>query len=291
MSYLSNYGVSQLLPKLLRSLEERPQWRSKIANLWALGNMAYCSPNTLSQCLPQIVPVLSNAISNTHPKIQQAATDALALIGTTIRNPEVTQIVDVLIKALSNPFDENHKGLNILLKTEFNHFIDVPSLSVIIPIIEHGLISKQLSQKENAGKIVATIVYLIKDPKDLLPYLDQLIVALKETIADHLTEVRTIASKAFGALAKKLGKRYSDPLKVTLFELLNSEKTPSVQRGGAAQSLCEVVFNVGIEEFEKYFPFFLKNTQHENRSIKEGYIGLFVFFPSIMEGSFQKYMG
>lgn len=113
-----------------------------------------------------------------------------------------------------------------------------------------------------------------------------MIAALKETIADHLTEVRTIASKAFGALAKKLGKAYSDPLKVCLFELLNCEKTNSVQRGGAAQSLCEVVFNVGLEEFEKYFGFFLKNTQNENRNIKEGYIGLFVFFPSIMEEAF-----
>lgn len=137
-----------------------------------LGQHGLLFPEHSSQCLPQIVPVLSSAISNTHPKIQQAATEALALIGTTIRNPEVTQIVDVLIKSLSNPFDENHKGLNILLKTEFAHFIDVPSLSVIIPILEHGLISKQLSQKENAGKIVATIVHLIKDPKDLLPYLD-----------------------------------------------------------------------------------------------------------------------
>lgn len=171
MGFLSNYGVSLLLPKLLKSLEERPQWRSKIANLWALGNMAYCSPKTLSQCLPQVVPVLSVAISDTHPKIQFAAKDALTLIGTTIRNPELTLIVDVLILALSNPFDENKKGLNILLKTEFAHFIDIPALSLIIPIVEYALTSKEQEPKEQAGKIVATITYLIKDPKDLLPYL------------------------------------------------------------------------------------------------------------------------
>jgi hypothetical protein len=55
-----------------------------------------------------------------------------------------------------------------------------------------------------AAKIVATITFLIKDPKELLPYLKMLIKALKETVCDHLTEVRTIASKAFGSLAKKL---------------------------------------------------------------------------------------
>lgn len=52
MGYLSSFGVSLLLPKLLKSLDERSQWRYKIALLWALGNMAYCSPKTLSQCLP-----------------------------------------------------------------------------------------------------------------------------------------------------------------------------------------------------------------------------------------------
>ena len=67
--------------------------------------------------------------------------EALSLIGQTIRNPELTLIVDVIIKSLANPFDENKKGLNILLKTEFAHFIDVPALSLIIPVIEYGLTS------------------------------------------------------------------------------------------------------------------------------------------------------
>lgn len=52
MSNISAYGVSKLLPILLKSLESGSSWRSKIANLWALGNMAYCSPKTLSSCLP-----------------------------------------------------------------------------------------------------------------------------------------------------------------------------------------------------------------------------------------------
>ena len=52
MSNISAYGVSLILPILLDCLDSGPSWRSKIANLWALGNMAYCSPKTLSSCLP-----------------------------------------------------------------------------------------------------------------------------------------------------------------------------------------------------------------------------------------------
>jgi len=143
-------------------------------------------------------------LTDTHPKIRLAAHEALTLIGSTIRNPELTLIVDVLIKSIADPFYENRKGLNILLKTEFVHFIDVPALSLIVPIVEYALTSRDQDSKELAGKIVATITYLIKDPKDLMPYLKMLIKALKETVCDHLTEVRTVASKAFGSLAKKL---------------------------------------------------------------------------------------
>ena len=86
--------------------------------------------------------------------------------------------MDVLIKSLSDPFYENKKGLNILLKTEFAHFIDVPALSLIIPILEYALTSKDQESKEQAAKIVATITHLIKNPKDILPYLSSLIKAL-----------------------------------------------------------------------------------------------------------------
>jgi hypothetical protein len=104
--------------------------------------MAYCSPKTLSSCLPQIVPILSQSLCDTHPKIRSAAHEALTLIGSTIRNPELTLIVDVLIKSIADPFYENKKGLNILLKTEFVHFIDVPALAMIVPIIEYALTSR-----------------------------------------------------------------------------------------------------------------------------------------------------
>jgi len=49
-----------------------------------------------------------------------------------------------------------------------------------------------------------------------------------EAISDHLTEVRTIAAKAFGQLAKKLTVTHADTLKTILFDVLNSEQSTSV---------------------------------------------------------------
>lgn len=43
MSRLTGYGVKIILPQLLKGLEESA-WRAKFNNIWALGNMAFCSP-------------------------------------------------------------------------------------------------------------------------------------------------------------------------------------------------------------------------------------------------------
>jgi len=90
MRVLSGYGVKIILPYLLRGLNDNSSWRAKVNNIWALGNMAYCSPKQLSQCLPQIVPKLSHCLADTHPKIREAANESLTLIGSSIQNPEIS---------------------------------------------------------------------------------------------------------------------------------------------------------------------------------------------------------
>lgn len=148
------------------------------------------------------------------------------MIGHTIKNPEIAENVDILIKSINNPFDENKRGLEVLLKTQFVHYIDVPSLSLIIPIVDYGLRSRESKLKENAAQVVGkiatfntfiikniiflgTITHLIKDIKCLLPYNEILINALKIAICDPISDVRTIAAKAFGSLARKLGEANS----------------------------------------------------------------------------------
>lgn len=138
MRRLSGYGVKKILPLLIEGCNDSNS-RSKLSNLAALGSIAYCASKQLAACLPEIVPKLTIATIDTNPNIKDAAIKSLNQLLATIKTPEIVDIRETLINALSRPYDENGRALEILLNTQFNHLLDTSSIALIIPIITYGL--------------------------------------------------------------------------------------------------------------------------------------------------------
>ena len=286
MSKLSAHGVKLVMPAVLTAFDE-PAWRTKQASIHMLGSMSHCAPKQLANCLPKVVPQLTEAFSDTHPKVKASAEDALKEICKVIKNPEISSISPVLLKALTDPANETITALEALIETEFLHAIDSPSLALLVPVLHRGLRDRSAKTKRYGALISGNICTMINDPRDFIPYLPTLLPDLKAVLLDPIPDVRSTASKALGSLTRGLGEDSLPDLRPWLIETLKGEDGSAVERSGAAQGLTEVLIAGGaalVEEVmrEEILP--LKS--HPKASTREGVLWVLTFMPSSLGHAF-----
>lgn len=156
-----------------------------IQYLFSSFSMSHCAPKQLASCLPKVVPKLTDAFSDTHPKVKKSAEEALEEICKVIKNPEIAEISGSLLKALTDASATLH-ALEALISTEFVHAIDAPSLSIIIPVVHRGLRDRAATTKRYAALISGNICTMVNDARDFVPYLPILLPDLKSTLLDPI---------------------------------------------------------------------------------------------------------
>ena len=288
MKKLSSHGVKLVLPHLLNGLDD-DKWKTKQGSVELLGAMANCAPKQLSACLPSIVPRLSLSLTDSHQKVQAAAEDALQRIGSVIRNPEIQDIVQILLNAIQDPNKHTTKCLQTLLDTAFVHVIDAASLALIMPILDRALTDRShTSTKKMASQIIGNM-YSLTDPKDLQPYLPQVLPGVKDALLDPEPSVRGIAAKALGSMMKGMGEETFPDLVPWLLATLRTEGS-SVDRSGAAQGASEVLFALGTAKLDSLLPDFINGTNHCLPHIREGHMLMFVYLPVTFQQDFLPYV-
>ena len=255
MAEASSHGVSMILPSLVAGLRGK-QWRTKAGSAHLLGAMAFCAPRQLSQCLPEIVPILTNALTDVHPRVIQSSESALSRVAAVIKNPEIRNLSPFLLAALRDPTVKTKGAIDGILSSEFMHTIDTASLALLVPLLHRALRDRSSDLKKKSAAIIGSICGNVSDPGDVFPYLDMLLRALRMNLFDAIPEVRLMSAQALGALAASFGEESLDGLvQWLLSELLegtvplslsqnagNRGKgvTSSVERSGAAMGLAEI---------------------------------------------------
>ncbi|KAL2314757.1 eIF-2-alpha kinase activator gcn1 [Schizosaccharomyces pombe] len=287
MSQLSAFGVKLLLPTLLDGLNEY-NWRSKKASVEILGLMSYMAPKQLSVFLPTIIPKLSEVLTDSHSQVRNTANKSLLRFGDVISNPEIQTLVPTLLKALSDCTRYTDDALEALLKTSFVHYLDPPSLALVIPILKYGLRERNAATKRQSAKIFGLMASLT-EPENLAVYLESLMPRLREVLIDPVPDTRATAAKALGSLIEKLGEKKFPTLIPELFNVLRSECS-EVDRQGAAQGLSEILAGLGLARLEDVLPEILKNTSSPVPHIRESFISLLIYLPATFGSRFQPYL-
>ncbi|KAF8392098.1 hypothetical protein HHK36_022440 [Tetracentron sinense] len=268
---------------------EDKSWRTKQSSVQLLGAMAYCAPQQLSQCLPKIVPKLTEVLTDTHPKVQSAGQMALQQIGSVIKNPEISALVPTLLMGLADPNVYTKHSLDILLQTTFVNSIDAPSLALLVPIVHRGLRERSADTKKKAAQIAGNMCSLVTDSKDMIPYMGLLLPEVKKVLSDPIPEVRSVAARALGSLIKGMGEENFPDLVSWFLDTLKSDNS-NVERSGAAQGLSEVLAALGKEYFEHILPDIIRNCSHQRASVRDGYLTLFKYLPRSLGVTFQDYL-
>jgi hypothetical protein len=284
---LTSFGVKRILPVLLEGLDEQA-WRSKKGACDLLGSMAYLDPQQLSESLPEIIPPLANVLNDSHKEVRASANRSLQRFGEVITNPEIKSIVSVLLKALSDPSKHTDEALQALTNIQFVHFLDSPSLSLVVRILERGLGDRSATKRRASG-IIGNLAHLT-DRKDLTAHLPILVAGLRVAMVDPVPETRGTSSKALGSLVEKLGEEAFPDLIPSLMNTLKSD-TGAGDRLGSAQGLSEVLAGLGTTRLEETLPSILQNVSSTKANVREGFMSLFIFLPACFGSAFSNYLG
>ena len=122
--------------------------------------MAYLDPTQLSASLSIIIPQIVGVLNDTHKEVRKAASAALQRFGEVIRNPEIQAIVPDLINAIGDPTKYTDEALDKLIKTQFVHYIDGPSLALIIHVIYRGMKDRASTKRKHVKLLVIWLFWL-----------------------------------------------------------------------------------------------------------------------------------
>jgi len=127
---------------------------------------------------------------------------------------------------------------------------------------------------------MGNICALTQDSSDLLPYMEILMPAIKNSLFDSVPEIRASSAKAIGSLSRGLGISNSEDLHTWLMGHLHAEGLTSAERSGAAQGFAEMISVHGAAYFDQNISTIISKASDKSPAIREAFRGVMVFLPT-----------
>ena len=157
---MNPWATASILPGLLHEIKTAGKWQIKTGALEILNQLVKSAPVQTARLMPEIVPVLAEAIWDTKADVKKAARDSLTKATALVSNKDIERFIPALIKALINPVEEVPNTIALLSATTFVSEVDSPTLSLMVPLLSRGLSEKLTATKRKVAVCVFFLLWM-----------------------------------------------------------------------------------------------------------------------------------
>jgi elongation factor 3 len=186
-------AVKAVIPHLIYSLRNAQKWPEKMTDLKCIEILCSSAPAQLAFRVPDLVPVVSEAMWDTKPEVKKYAYSVMEKICALISNKDIERFIPELIKCIAKP-EAVPETVHLLGATTFVTDVHEPTLAIMVPLLERGLVERETAIKRKSAVIIDNMCKLVEDPQIVASFLPKLMPALNknhDTLADPEAREKT----------------------------------------------------------------------------------------------------
>ncbi|CAI7659381.1 unnamed protein product [Penicillium bialowiezense] len=188
---VSGNAVKATITPILESLANAQKWQEKKCALDCLDQLVDSAKMQLGYQVPTLLPVISEAMWDTKAEVCNL-----------IVNKDIERFIPELIKCIAKP-QNVPETVHLLGATTFVTDVTGPTLAIMVPLLDRGLVERETAIKRKTAVIVDNMCKLVEDPSLVAPFLPKMLPGLNknyETLADP--EAREKTKQALDTLAR-----------------------------------------------------------------------------------------
>jgi elongation factor 3 len=199
---INPYAFESVFQKILNVFSGF-KFASKIIGLKIICKYAEFHPKVVSSSLYLIVEALIQLSSDVKKEVKTAVSNCWTTICKTIENVDIKPIISDMIEGYMNPSTKTEYALEKLASTPFVNDIDIPTLSLLIPMLVRAMREKKVVCQRKAAVVMDTLCKLIKNPVYARIFYDKLTWILDKGINEiAIEEVRNVCTRSKNTLNK-----------------------------------------------------------------------------------------
>lgn len=191
-------AASILLPILFDAMGSTgsKKWQTKLGALKLLSSFTERAPEQIGECLPQIIPAVSNCLADTKSEVATQAQSTMMAVCAVGGNPDIERHLKDLVLCMGDP-SRVPATIEKLASTTFVAEVNGPTLAIMVPLLSRALNERSTIVMRQTVMIIDNLCKLVRDPRTAAQFLPQLYPGVNyQAESAAFPEIRELAGRA-----------------------------------------------------------------------------------------------